>query len=267
MIIDNEIEIKISSSNFSHFKKMGYDFKKNDIIKVKVKDLNKGSKYKVKCKCYYCEEIKESIYKNYIEQTKNLNKYACSKCSHIKRVETVREVYGVDYTFQVERFKKDRELTNIEKWGNKYPILTNTVKEKIKKTNLEKWGVENPFQSQEIKDRIRKTNIDNNNWIIDVENFNQYKRRVKTLTNKIKEKLFNDWNGYDYYDDEYIKENLNLNKNSNIYPTIDHKISLYHGFIENISPEEISDISNLCITKRYINSSKNKKTENEFKEN
>jgi hypothetical protein len=267
MIIDNEIEIKISSSNHLYFKEKGYIFKKDDIIKVKVSDLNKGSKFKVKCKCFYCGVIKDSIYKNYLEQTKNLNKYACSKCSHIKRIETVREVYGVDYTFQVERYKRDRELTNIEKWGNKYPISTSEVKEKIKKTNLEKWGVENPFESEEVKNKIRKTNIKKNKWIEDSENFNQYKRRVKTLTNKIKKELFENWNGFDYYDGEYIKENLNLNKNSNIYPTIDHKISLYHGFIENISPEEISDISNLCITKRFINSSKNKKTENEFKEN
>lgn len=267
MILDYEIEIKINSSNYSHFKKKGYIFKKGDTLKVKVSDLNKGSKYKVKCECFYCGLIKESTYKNYLEQTKKLNKYACSKCSHIKRIETVREVYGVDYTFQVERFKKDRELTNVERWGNKYPISTNIVKEKIKKTNLEKWGVENPFQSEKIQEKIRNTNIINKKWIQDSENFNQYKRIVKTLTNKVKNELFENWDGYDHYDGEYIKENLNLNKNSNIYPTIDHKISLYHGFMENISPEEISDISNLCITKRYINSSKNKKTENEFKEN
>lgn len=267
MIIDKEIEVKISSSNFSHFKEKGYDFKNHDIIKVKVKDLNKGSKYKIKCKCFYCGVTKESIYKNYLEQTKHLNKYACSKCSHIKRIETVREVYGVDYTFQVESYKKDRELTNIKIWGNKYPICTDIIRDKSKKTNLERLGVENPFQSEEIKNIIRKTNIENNKWIIDSENFNQYKRRVKTLTNKIKKELFDNWNGHDYYDNEYIKENLNLNKNSNIYPTIDHKVSLHYGFINNITPEEISNISNLCITKRYINSSKNKKTENEFKEN
>ena len=41
---------------------------------------------------------------------------------------------------------------------------------------------------------------------------------------------------------------------------IDHKISIFHGFINNIDPILISDISNLCITKRYINSSKQTKS-------
>lgn len=48
------------------------------------------------------------------------------------------------------------------------------------------------------------------------------------------------------------------------YPTIDHKISVYYGFINNISPEEIGDISNLCITKRWINSTKRDSIESEF---
>ena len=41
------------------------------------------------------------------------------------------------------------------------------------------------------------------------------------------------------------------------YPTIDHKISVFNGFINNISPEEISQLENLCITKRTNNSKKN----------
>lgn len=49
------------------------------------------------------------------------------------------------------------------------------------------------------------------------------------------------------------------------YPTIDHKKSVHYGFINNISPEEISNISNLCITKRSINSTKRDMIESEFK--
>ncbi len=43
------------------------------------------------------------------------------------------------------------------------------------------------------------------------------------------------------------------------YPTIDHKISVHYGFINNINPEEISSLENLCLTKRRINSKKNSK--------
>lgn len=60
----------------------------------------------------------------------------------------------------------------------------------------------------------------------------------------------------DFYDGGYIKENLNLDATDRLYPTIDHKISVYHGFMNNIPPEEICDINNLCITKRSINCSK-----------
>jgi len=70
----------------------------------------------------------------------------------------------------------------------------------------------------------------------------------------------------DYYDNEYIKENFKLNSNNKNYPTIDHKNSIFYGFINNVSSNEIGGLSNLCITKRFINGSKNKKTEEEFYE-
>ena len=57
---------------------------------------------------------------------------------------------------------------------------------------------------------------------------------------------------------------LKLNSNDKNYPTIDHKISIFCGFKNGISCI-IGNINNLCITKRGINSSKNKKNHNEFK--
>ena len=63
----------------------------------------------------------------------------------------------------------------------------------------------------------------------------------------------------------YIKENLILDSNDNNYPNIDHKISIYEGFINNISVYEIANINNLCVTKRIHNLRKNIKTENDFK--
>ena len=49
------------------------------------------------------------------------------------------------------------------------------------------------------------------------------------------------------------------------YPTIDHKISVIYGFINNISIENISNINNLCFTKNYLNAKKGGMVENEFK--
>ena len=45
---------------------------------------------------------------------------------------------------------------------------------------------------------------------------------------------------------------------------LDHKISIIYGFKNNISPEEIGDISNLCMTKKGINSSKSFLTEEDY---
>ena len=47
------------------------------------------------------------------------------------------------------------------------------------------------------------------------------------------------------------------------YPSIDHKISVYYGYI---NCDEIGGIYNLCICSRYINNKKGILNENEFKE-
>jgi hypothetical protein len=49
-----------------------------------------------------------------------------------------------------------------------------------------------------------------------------------------------------------------------LYPTIDHKTSIYFGFINKIDPILIGSIDNLCITKRSFNSKKRDLCENEF---
>jgi hypothetical protein len=75
-----------------------------------------------------------------------------------------------------------------------------------------------------------------------------------------------DWNGNDYYDGEYIKENYKIYKSNNEnYPNIDHKISIVYGFLNDISIEDISSINNLCFTKRKHNMSKRTLTEEQYK--
>jgi len=78
----------------------------------------------------------------------------------------------------------------------------------------------------------------------------------KKIGDYIKIKVDHLSKGSHYYDGKYIKENLLLDKNDNLYPSIDHKIPVLYGFLNNISKEEISNINNLCITKRITNSKK-----------
>jgi hypothetical protein len=53
--------------------------------------------------------------------------------------------------------------------------------------------------------------------------------------------------------------NINLKYYDKQYPTIDHKISIYYGYINNMAPENLSDVKNLCITTRSNNASKGTK--------
>lgn len=100
-----------------------------------------------------------------------------------------------------------------------------------------------------------------------LENYDEFKiytMAIRNLAKKHRKILFNQWDGFDYYDGEFIKDNFTLNHTNPNYPTVDHKTSIYFGFINNIPIEEIGDIKNLCITKRKINGSKHIKNHNEI---
>ena len=210
-------------------------------------------------------EIKEKIKKT------NLFKYGHE--SHLKSdsiKEKIKETnlskYGVENVFQSEDVKNKIKKTNITKYGTEYANQNEEVKSRIKETNLEKYGFENPSQSDEIKAKIKNSRVKNNSWISDEErsDFENYENVVENKTKMVKKKLFENWDGHDYYDDEFIKENIDLHHLNINFPTIDHKISIYYGFKNNFKPEEIANIDNLCITKRSLNSKKNRLTEEEF---
>jgi len=132
------------------------------------------------------------------------------------------------------------------------------------KTNLKKYGFKTPAENKKVREKISKTKREN--YIKkDNSEYINYKKNVLTLTKRIRSKVFENWNGYDYYDNEYIKDNLNLHYNDNRYPTIDHMISVYYGFTNSIPEEDICNINNLCITKRGINSSKKSSNYNDYK--
>jgi hypothetical protein len=166
----------------------------------------------------------------------------------------------------IEKSNEKRNKT----WNDKYnghPLKTNLIIDKIIKTNRVKYGSDYYFQSDEflnnkdIKIKAKKTRIERGYEISEdlLEPFDKYKKKCRYLTNKIKKILFENWDGLDYYDGEYIKGYLNLKNTDRLYPTIDHKISIFHGFTNDISELEICSLENLCITKRTINCSKRAK--------
>jgi hypothetical protein len=175
----------------------------------------------------------------------------------------------VDNYSKTEEWKIRFEKTNMEKIGYKTNLLDPICKEKIKKSLLDKYGTENhweirkPRKKFKLDQRVKEMGgesdiIPSEDLYMDhsMEDYLSYRRECRRLTKKNSKVLYGLWDGSDYYDGELIRNNLYLDHNSPNYPTVDHKKSIYWGFINNVSPLLISEISNLCITKRSINSRK-----------
>jgi hypothetical protein len=285
MIIDKNIEVKIAKYNIEHYKNY-FDVKLGDIITIDTElHLQKESNKKINVQCDICKVqryIKFQAYTKNINSNKNYPIYTCDKCSHVKLKDFNKQKYGVEYYSQHPDRNDKVKKTSIEKYGTEHFSKSSYFREKISKTNLEKfgfinpfmdkeriktifknkYGVEHPSQVEEFYDKIRTSNENNKNWTDRnlMKDFNIYKNKVRNKT-KQNIKLL-EWDGTDFYDNEYIEDNFNLDYNDNNYPTIDHKISIFEGFMNNKSIEEIASVDNLCWTKRIINITKNKKSHN-----
>lgn len=285
MILQDKVVIKLTNRNRNYYKSLGYKTD-DEFISVDVKDLSIGSNIKISISCDICASNLDVTYYNYNKYKSNYGIYTCKKCSiDHKTKKTNIERYGVDIPIKNEIIKFKIKETNLERYGESCALLATEVKKKTKKTSLKKYGVEIPCASETSKEKRKNTNLkkygaknifesDNfkekrklynlqNKLSIPLEmnsEWSEYKKSVRRLTRIHKLSLYDNWDGKDFYDGEFIKEYLNLHHNHKNYPTIDHKISIFDGFNKGISPEIIGDISNLVITKRSINSRKNLKS-------
>jgi len=173
--------------------------------------------------------------------------------------DTVKFKYNVDNVFQLEKTKEKSKKTKLKKYGNEN---YNNI-EKFKKTMILKYGTDNPSKLKSVLEKTKNTKI-KNGYNYNDSDWHKYRLLVIKYTKKNISYLFNNWDGFDFYDKEYIAENLILNYNDKKYPTIDHIISLYDGYKLSILPKIISNIDNLCITKRTLNSKKSNKNKDVF---
>lgn len=271
MIVNNKMMIKVAKNNIEHYTKF-FDVNLGDMIEIDVDlHLQKQSNKKINVKCDICNierYIKYQAYTKNINSCKKYPIYTCDKCSHIKQKEYNKDHYGVEYYSQHPDRNDRVKATSLDKYGADHFSQSKFFAPKVAKTNLEKFGFVNPFMD---KDRIKrifkdKYGVDHPSLIPEFHpyripnnqksDFELYRQRVRTQTRQ--KKILNNWDGYDFYDGEYIKDNLNLHHLDNLYPTIDHKISIYEGFKNNLSTWVISSVDNLCVTKRIINLKKHK---------
>ena len=241
MIIKEKINIKVNHRCVKHYNDIGYKCKGGDIIEIYNTDLTKGSNYKVNVKCDFCSYEKKLPFFKYLKNISNGGLYSCSnKCSVEKYEKTCMDKYGVDNVMFVE-----------------------DIKNKIKATKKERYGDENYNNSIKIiNTNIKKYELDNSNEY-EITEWEVYKRICRRFFRKVKKKVFESWDGYDFYDGEYIKNNLKLDFHDKNYPTIDHIVSILEGFKNGITPEEINSTKNLVVTKRILNAKKSSTLDND----
>lgn len=269
MILTKEVQVRVNNKNIKHFKSQNLDVKYGEIYDIEVKYLSKYSKYRVVAECETCGFLQELSLQKYHQNWERSNSYNCKSCNNVTYKKSMVEKYGQDNPSKIESCNQKRKNTCLEKYGSEHIISSEYSKIKTKETLNEKYG---GHQSRvpEIRDKIiskgKETKI-KNGFIISDDDLSEwllYRRIVRKLTERNRKSLLEKWDGVDYYDGEYIKENFNLKHTDVNFPTLDHKISIVYGFKNNIPPEEISEIDNLCITKRKINSSKSHNTEYDF---
>jgi hypothetical protein len=282
MILQEYVEVKINSRNFEYYKSLIPNIKNNKIYKINVNDLFYGSHTKIKVCCDMCKSESDKPYRQYKLSFDKYNLYCCSpNCAQVKNKKTNLERYSVSNVFQSDIIKSKIVETNLLKYGVSYPSQSSHIRSKIINTLRSNYGVTNPMYSEIVKKRLYDTciikynsgsyfssnkyinyRIENGTKVPDFmkSDFKIYQDKVRYLTNKIKINIFYDWNGYDFYDNEYIKCNLELNPSDGQYPTMDHKISIYYGFKNNIDVNLIANSDNIVITKRFINSKKHTKS-------
>ena len=178
-----------------------------------------------------------------------------------KMLETKRKKYGVNFELIVIKMFLTKHLRYNDHYYNN--------RSKALETMEELYG--DHFSKT---DKFRQIMEDNNIWVpLELKNeIEKYRRLVNTETSRWKKQLFEEWDGLCYYTNEKLvitedfKENnpdLHPNRNK-LRPTIDHKNSVYWGFLNKIEPNIIGNINNLCICGASTNSVKNYKCAEEF---
>jgi hypothetical protein len=164
MLLNRKVKIRINASNIKRLKKLGYtNIKVNDIIKIKIQHLSKGSQVKVKIKCPICDNIKNIEYYSLLKAYPNINDYMCRNC---KRKENLILKFGVDNIFQVDSIKNKIKNILIEKYGVDNVSKNENIQNKKKKTNIERYGVEwcqsnKTIRAKTVGTLLKKYNVDN----------------------------------------------------------------------------------------------------------
>lgn len=178
----------------------------------------------------------------------------CRHCGNPTKYNKFRKRYAIYCSIRCANTDPQKisktKITCSRKYGGDNPHSSENVKNKTKQTFLKKYGVCNYSQTKCFHDEMTNRGL----FIPESKqtDFQKYKLLVLAETRKWIDQLFMNWDGYDYYTRDALLTDK-VNYNNKLYRTIDHKISIYKGFILNIDPLIIGNIKNLCITSRSNN--------------
>lgn len=134
-------------------------------------------------------------------------------------------------------------------WQSKNVKPPQTENRKVKANSLE--AIEKRKKTWEVTGRLFNFR-ENKDW-------KRFYKKCDALTRAMRVKMLEEWDGYDYYDGEYIKPYLELSVHHKNYPTLDHKYPRSKAFQDGLTPYEITIKENLVWTKRTNNSKKGNK--------
>lgn len=134
-----------------------------------VKSRGTRKKRILNCKCDFCEkEFTRKYTKLHSKLVFCSRKCLVQSSKHggdiyqktkKQRLITMRNRYGVNNSFQLEKVKEKSKLTCIKKYGVECPAQSEKIKEKKKQTWIEKYGVDHPLKSDQIQKKIQNTSF------------------------------------------------------------------------------------------------------------
>jgi len=149
-------------------------------------------------------------------------------CGKHKKWQTFKEGWRVTCNNKT-CIVKQRELTNLKKYGCSNPSENKEVKEKRKKTNIEKYGFDTPSKNKDIQKKILDTKLnksDDEKVLISQKYINTWDSMSDDFKEDIKRKKLETWNNKSDDEKSEVKKKRSdtLEKNYGVRNTFDSPI-------------------------------------------
>jgi very-short-patch-repair endonuclease len=135
------VEIKINGKMIQYYKAKGYDAKYQQVLTVKIEDLQQNSHAMVDVLCDGCkDQIINMTYESYNKRMSDDGFVMCKKCGYIRRVNTCNQKYGVDNPAKTKECQDKMKSTMKKLYGVEHALQCDVFKESFKNTCEDRYG-------------------------------------------------------------------------------------------------------------------------------